>query len=212
MSIPAATRQPAGQPVTTGAGPHGCFAILFVCTGNVCRSVLAERLASRRLRACLGDRAAPFLVASAGTEGQEGAPPHPYTAAALTRLGAEAGGWSSRRLSGADIDRADLILCAAADHRDQVVTLRPDASRRAYLLKEFARLLAFAPRPDLVPGDAAWARCLVVGAARQRGRVPYVDLRDDEIGDPPATGEAFLDCARRIDAVLADVIGALCGA
>lgn len=202
-----------------GAPAPGQFGILFVCTGNVCRSVIAECLARRRLRARLGADACRFRVASAGTAGLDGCPVHPYTAAALAWLGADAEGFASRELTAADIDAADLILAAGLEHRNQVVSMRPSASRRTYLLREFARVAAFASsavagRPTAgqpaARGSAEdQARLLVAEVAQLRGRAPYVEPAEDEIADPRTTRQAFFDCARAIDATVSDVLDAL---
>ncbi|HEX9528470.1 MAG TPA: hypothetical protein VF951_13310, partial [Streptosporangiaceae bacterium] len=93
---PALDRVPATAP-GDAPGP-GQFGILFVCTGNVCRSVIAERLARRGLRARLGADARRFRVASAGIAGLDGCPVHPYTAEALSWLGADADGFVSHAL------------------------------------------------------------------------------------------------------------------
>jgi protein-tyrosine phosphatase len=180
------------------------FGILFVCTGNVCRSVLAERLTRRGIRARLGDEAARFAVTSAGTAARDGSPMHPYITQAL---GVDTGGFSSRQLTAADIEAADLILCACAEHRDQVLMMCPGASRRCFLLREFARLAAALPAlgTPVSPADA------VAAAARLRGRIPYVEPAEDEIPDPAAAPEAFGACARAIDGVLVPVLDALCG-
>jgi protein-tyrosine phosphatase len=182
------------------------FGILFVCTGNVCRSVLAERLTRRGIRARLGDEAARFAVTSAGTAARDGSPMHPYIGQALAWLaaGADADGFASRQLTAGDIEAADLILCACAEHRDQVLTMCPAASRRCFLLREFARLAAVLGAPT-DPADA------VAAAARLRGRIPYVEPAADEIPDPAADPEAFAACAREIDGVLTPVLDALCG-
>jgi low molecular weight protein-tyrosine phosphatase len=196
----------------TAPGPgDGPFRILFVCTSNVCRSVLAERLAQAGLRARLGDAAAPFVVRSAGTAGRPGTSLHPYTALALRRLGAPAGRFASRRLTAACLDVADLILCAGREHLDLVVAARPTASRRAYLLKEFARLAASAAPPDGSASPAGRARGVVTQAARLRGRVPYVEPAVDEIGDPKPTQEGFARCANVIHGAVGVVLDSLCG-
>jgi protein-tyrosine phosphatase len=187
------------------------FGILFVCTGNVCRSVLAERLTRRGIRTRLGSEAARFAVTSAGTAARDGAPMHPFIRQALDLLGAEADadGFASRQLTAVDIEAADLILCACAEHRDQVLTMCPGASRRCFLLREFARLAAAlgmsAGPASSGPADA------VAAAARLRGRIRYVEPAQDEIPDPKATAEAFGACARTIDGVLGPVLDALCG-
>jgi protein-tyrosine phosphatase len=204
------------------------FTILFVCTGNVCRSVLAERLARRGIRARLGDEAARFAVRSAGTAARDGEPMHPYTRHALAGLDADTGGFASRQLTAGGIDAADLILSACAEHRNEVLGLRPAASTRSYLLREFARLAAAIPRPPAAPyppypppgppypppgppDPVQRARDAVAAAARMRGRVPYVEPAADEIADPAADPEAFGICAKEIEAVVSPVLDVLCG-
>ncbi len=208
---------PHGEAITTRAAPTadasgaGYFRILFVCTGNVCRSVIAERLARREILARLGDEAGRFRVASAGTATRDRAPMHPYTVQALSWLGADTEGFRSRQLSACDIDQADLILSAGREHRDQVLAMRPSASRRTYLLREFARLAAVISPAAAVCGAAEQARDVVAVAARLRGRVPYVDPAADEISDPAADSRAFLGCAQAIDGSVRMVLDALCG-
>jgi protein-tyrosine phosphatase len=200
------------------------FGILFVCTANVCRSVIAERLTRHGIRARLGDEAARFAVASAGTAARHGAPMHGYTRQALAWLGADPEGFASRQLTAGDIDAADLILTAGAEHRNEVLAMCPRASRRSYLLREFGRLAAAipagspsgapagAPAPGVAaPGVAERARDAVASAARLRGLVPYVEPAADEIADPAADPEAFLACARGIGAAIRPVLDALCG-
>ena len=186
------------------------FRILFVCTGNVCRSVIAERLAWRGIRARLGDGASRFAVASAGTAGLGGSPMHAYTRHALIRLGAYTDGFAGRQLAVGDIDAADLILVACAEHRDGVLMMCPRASRRSYLLREFARLAAAVP-PSSALDAVQRVRDAVADAARLRGRIPYVEPATDEIGDPAPDPEAFLACALAIDAALRPVLDLLCG-
>jgi protein-tyrosine phosphatase len=186
------------------------FRILFVCTGNVCRSVIAERLARHGIRSRLGDEAARFAVASAGTVGLDGSPMHGYTRQALTRLGADTDGFVGHQLAADDIDAADLILVACAEHRDEVLMMCPRASRRSYLLREFARLAVAVP-PSGAKDAVQRVRDAVADAARMRGRIPYVEPAADEIGDPAADAEAFLACAHAIDTALRPVLDLLCG-
>jgi protein-tyrosine phosphatase len=188
----------------------GRFRILFVCTANACRSVIAERLAAEGLRTRLGTRAALFEVASAGTAGVDGAALHPYTATALRGFGVAADDFTSRRLTTTDVGSADLVLTAGSEHREQVVGMWPRVSRRAYLLREFRRLAAQASAPPS-EDPVARARHVVAEAARLRGRVPYVEPAEDEIADPRPTHADFVSCAEVINAVLRDVLDVLCG-
>jgi protein-tyrosine phosphatase len=186
------------------------FRILFVCTGNVCRSVMAEEIAHRELAIRPGSQGSAYQVASAGTSAEDGIPIHPYTAEALTRFGIQSGSFFSHQLSAADIDAADLILSAGQEHRDQVVAMRPNASRRTYLLKEFVRLAPFAEHRGVMADEVRRARCIVEGVAKLRGRLGYRDPATDEIPDPAATKKAFFNCADIIDVAVREVIDVLC--
>jgi protein-tyrosine phosphatase len=249
--IPAAVPQPARPAldrVTARAQDAlpaaGQFGILFVCTDNMSQSVIAEQLARSGLRSRLGAAACRFRVTSAGPAALDGCPVHPYAAEALRWLAADAGddadGATSHALTAADIDAADLILAAGWEHRAAVLALRPGASRHAYLLREFARLAAFAaateissPPADRPSGHALsadmslaghssggvssagysavdQARYLVAEAAQLRGRVPYVEPAEDEIANPATSMAAFLECARSIDAAVSQSLDALC--
>ena len=223
IEVPAPEPVPGTGPAVPAAGSSGRFGVLFVCTGNVCRSVIAERLAVAGLRARLRAGSAAFLVTSAGTAARDGAPPHPHTAAALRRFGVSLAGFTSRRLGPADIDAADLILCVSREHQDHTVAMRPGASRRTFLLREFARLAGHAAPfpPDTGPpgagpaGPGTWpagrARHVVAGATRLRGQVGYTEPGEDDIADPRLTGSAYAACADVIHSALQDVLDALCG-
>jgi protein-tyrosine phosphatase len=116
--------------------------LLLVCTGNICRSAAAELLVSSW---AAGSPGASLLVRSAGTRAVAGRPVHPWTAAALERRGVPTAGFSSSRLTGDDVDRADLVLTMAAHHRDELLALRPRALRRTFTLHEASRLAALRP-------------------------------------------------------------------
>lgn len=189
----------------------GQFRILFVCTGNMCRSVIAERLAEDGLRARLGERAASFGVSSAGTAGRDGEPIHPLTTDVLERFGVSADGMTSRYVTEKDIDAADLILPVSRENRDRIVAMRPRASRRVYMLREFARLAAAVTLPSATQDPAFRAHDMVAAAARMRGRIPYVEPGEDDIPDPRPTCEAFAACADAIHLALQDILDALCG-
>ena len=87
------------------------FRILHVCTGNVCRSPMAERLTRHGLAARLGGGATGMVVESAGTWGHEGAPMEAHAAAVLAEYGADPSGFTGREL----LD--DHVI--DAEHRDR---------------------------------------------------------------------------------------------
>jgi protein-tyrosine phosphatase len=159
------------------------FALLFVCTGNTCRSPIAERLALAGLAAA---GATGLQVGSAGTRALPGRPMEVRAAKAIRRAGGLPDGFRTRRLDADLVRRAGLILTAAREHRAAVVELEPAAVRRTFTMLEFAALAAELPEhAELAPPSgtpAERAGVLAAEAARLRGRIP--PLADYDIADP----------------------------
>jgi protein-tyrosine phosphatase len=165
------------------------FGVLFVCTGNICRSPFAEVLTRHRLLDALGGpAAAEFGIGSAGVHAGAGAPMHPETRRSLApwHLDGErfSGQCRSRPLVSAMIERADLVLGLEPAHRSAVVTLVPQALPVAFCLREFARLAAAVDRRELPPEPVTRARALVELAGRRRGTVAVDDPDPDRVPDP----------------------------
>jgi protein-tyrosine-phosphatase len=112
--------------------------ILFVCTGNTCRSPMAETIARHLIdQGLLGGKPGIF-VASAGVAAANGTPATPAARSALETLGFEPDG-GSKPLAAQMVRNADLVLCmtsahvqtaralAGPDESDKVVRLDPDA-------------------------------------------------------------------------------------
>lgn len=107
--------------------------ILFVCTGNSCRSVMAEGLLKKYLKS-LGKDAD---VISAGTAAIEGYPATEPTVEVMTAEGVDISGFSSKRLTAGLIKKADLIFVMQPMHKDEVVRIDPSAASKTFLLKEY---------------------------------------------------------------------------
>src|SRR3954469_14787857 len=105
------------------------FRILVVCTGNICRSPMAQAFLADGLRQRLGDEAFAehFVVESAGTHGLTGEPIEPSAAEVLGTHGVALDTFAARVLAAEHIEGADLVLTATRDQRAAVVTLAPDA-------------------------------------------------------------------------------------
>ena len=92
------------------------FSVLFVCTGNVCRSPVAELVTRRLLADNFGpEEATRFAVSSAGTHAAVGEPMDPLSRAELADMGVdgdEVSGFRSCPVTANVIQAADLILTA----------------------------------------------------------------------------------------------------
>ena len=175
--------------------------VLHVCTGNLCRSPLAEHLMRAGLVARLGDAAAAFVVTSAGTMGHEGEPMEPFAREVLAERGLDGADFRVRQLTAEQIGRADLILAVTRQHRLAVAELDPGAVGRTFTLREYARLAEGVSPADLPHGAVARARALVALLATRRS--PAARPRDDDLADPyqgPKRG--FEACAGTVEAAL----------
>jgi protein-tyrosine-phosphatase len=185
--------------------------VLFVCTGNVHRSVLAERLLAAKL-----PRGSALRPQSAGTEawprpGMEGS-----TRAVLEKLGGSGSGFEARPLTARLVAEAGLVLGLAGEHREAAVRLAPAAMRRCFTLKEFVRLAAAVDVVDVV--DVADADidvdvdAVVAAAAGRRGTAAPVPPAEDDIADPWGRPHPVLhECAREIDGAVSTLARLLGG-
>ncbi|PZT94745.1 MAG: protein tyrosine phosphatase [Gordonia sp. (in: high G+C Gram-positive bacteria)] len=106
--------------------------VLFVCTGNICRSPVAQRILERYA----ADRDIGVYVSSAGTRAMNGAPMHPESVRVLAERGIVAGEFKSRLLTPAIASDFDLILGMTREHRAAARQLSPARWRRMYALRE----------------------------------------------------------------------------
>lgn len=118
------------DPDSTGRLPE----ILFVCTGNTCRSPLAEGVARQIVR----ERGLQFGVGSAGVAARDGEPASPDAVRAARELGIDLGAHVSQLLTRRMALDATLILVLAPQHRALLRVLAPEAVSRVHVLRDFA--------------------------------------------------------------------------
>lgn len=109
--------------------------ILFVCTGNICRSPMAEAFLKHILaREGLID----YAVHSAGMWAVDGRPASPYAIQVMARRGIDISHHRAHSLTRTDVEEADLILAMASEHAEAIVTLLPQYKSKIHLLSEMA--------------------------------------------------------------------------
>jgi protein-tyrosine-phosphatase len=154
--------------------------ILVVCTGNICRSPIAEGLLRDALQRRFG--AAAPEISSAGTSGLEGSEAMPESVLAAQELGVDISGHLGRRLTDEMAEASDLLLCMASNHSD-VLTFEFGLGARSFTLKELVRLLESLPARDAGGGpEGLVERVDAAQEARAHGAVP--PSRDNDIADP----------------------------
>jgi protein-tyrosine phosphatase len=167
--------------------------ILTVCTGNICRSPVAERLLQAGL-----DQVLPggFEVRSAGTRALVGDPVQPLSADIIHTFGGTAEGFAARQLSGKILRNVDLVLTMTSGHRGEVLQLDASLLKRTFTIREFARMLDVleeregqAPQGAGLNGERLAAntklwRKLPARAASVRHLALAPDAADNDVVDP----------------------------
>ncbi|MBS1673024.1 MAG: low molecular weight phosphatase family protein [Actinobacteria bacterium] len=186
--------------------PQGAPTILTVCTGNICRSPLAEVLLRARLEA-FGVR-----LHSAGTHALVGAGmPEEAQAVALSRHArpADTAAHRGRRLREPMVLESDLVLTMTQEQRGFAVKLVPNKLHRIFPVREFARAANGLPDAEIrrlaaTGGDDPRARLGMVIMAISARRGPISD--DDDVLDPYGLGfAAYETSAAQLDPALAEV-------
>ena len=106
--------------------------LLFVCTGNTCRSPMAAALAKK----ALGD-AQDWRVVSAGISALNGQSVSPHSVTALRSLGLDISQHRAQMLTGRLVQEADYIFGLTRGHVEGIASLYPEAAEKLFVLREF---------------------------------------------------------------------------
>jgi RpiB/LacA/LacB family sugar-phosphate isomerase len=106
--------------------------LIFVCTGNTCRSPMAEALMIHRLGA-----QEQWMISSAGISTSDGLPPSPEAIQALRERKVEPLLSGTTLLTRQLVDEADLVVVMTAGHRELILHSVPEADQKVRLLTSF---------------------------------------------------------------------------
>lgn len=172
--------------------------VLMVCTGNLCRSPMAEGV----FRDAVRRRRCDIEVASTGTWAYWGDPATPEAVEVLRARGIDLSSHRSRGLDPNELKEADLIVGMTSVHRREILKVAPEVEGKLILLKELVEVALEGALPDA--SEARLERLL--GARRPEWR-RALDL-DDPMGKPIG---AYERTVAHIEVGVEVLAEALCG-
>lgn len=173
--------------------------ILFVCTGNICRSPMADRLLRHLL---LEKGVRDIQVASCGTWGLTGERATPEARTVMRSRGVDLSPHRARELVATEVRNADLVIAMTSVHLREIENASPNQAHKTFLLKEILELTPVPPPP---PGSTPTQRLRALLAAERPPWRRELDL-DDPMGLPLATYER---CAAHIEEGVRRLVGLL---
>ena len=166
--------------------------LLFVCTGNLCRSPVAQGLTQAWVARTAADDDGRVEILSAGTQAVVGEGMDVHSARALVRLGGDPAPMRATALTAELAAAADLVLTMTREHRRAVLGLAPRGLRRTFTLLEAADLARGIETRDLAALPLQ-DRARELGLRLDAGRAHRASTDADDVQDPVGRRAAVHD-------------------
>lgn len=179
---------------------------LFVCTGNICRSPVADMFMTDRSRRLLDGA---VRVQSAGIAAGRWVSPEALETA--REKGLDGSALRPTQVTPEMLRAADLIVTMTAGHSAEVLGLAPDVAEKTFTLKELVGLVGSVPKPEpSTDRESVLAR--IAEAHRRRATRAAGNGQPDDVRDPLGLPmSVYREVAGEIEAGVDDVVRGLFG-
>jgi len=109
--------------------------ILFVCTGNICRSAMAHHYMQKKVKEL--NIQEDYIIESAGTSAYTGDRATDYAIEVMKKYDTDLVNHRSTYIEEADVNQVDLIICMTEVHKRRVLNKYPNLENKVYTLKEY---------------------------------------------------------------------------
>ena len=107
--------------------------IMFVCTGNICRSAMADKMLAKKVE----EENLDIEVYSSGTFAENGDYPTSEAIEVMEEYGVDLRQHRATNIRRSNIEEMDVILCATTNHKNMVLQLYPNLTGQVYTMKEY---------------------------------------------------------------------------
>ena len=108
--------------------------IMFICTGNICRSAMADGLMKKLVK----DNNKEIEVYSCGVFAEDGDRPTFNAIEAISEYEVDLKNHRATNIRSSNIKDMDIILCATVSHKNNVIYMYPKLKEKIFTMKEYA--------------------------------------------------------------------------